>query len=99
MLTHRDRARLLLVLRGKRLGFSLDEIREYLDLYDGDHGQTGQLQLLLEHTQRRIRELESQQNDLELTLGELRDIEAEARAALAARGPVANGPATNGPAT
>src|SRR5919112_4739402 len=43
----RDRARLLLVLRGKRLGFSLAEIREFLDLYDADHSQHSQLSLLL----------------------------------------------------
>ena len=41
--TRRDRARLLLVLRGKRLGFSLDEIREYLDLYDSDRSQVSQV--------------------------------------------------------
>ena len=87
--TRRDRARLLLVLRGKRLGFSLDEIREYLDLYAADRGPAGQLQLLLEHTQRRIRNLESQRRDLELTLAELRDIERQALTALAGRAPPA----------
>ena len=81
--TRRDRARLLLVLRGKRLGFSLDEIREYLDLYAADRGKASQLKVLLEHTQRRIQELESQRRDLEQTLAELRDIERQALAALA----------------
>ena len=83
--TRRDRARLLLVLRGKRLGFSLDEIREYLDLYAADRGKTSQLKVLLEHTQRRIHELESQRRDLEQTLAELRDIECQALTALAGR--------------
>ncbi len=87
--THRDRARLLLVLRGKRLGFALDEIREYLDLYDADRGQASQLRILLEHTQRRIGELELQRRDLDQTLAELRDIERQARAALAGRAPPA----------
>ena len=81
--TRRDRARLLLVLRGKRLGFSLDEIREYLDLYAVDRGQASQLRVLLEHAQRRIQNLESQRRDLEQTLSELYDIERQAQAALA----------------
>lgn len=81
--TRRDRARLLLVLRGKRLGFSLDEIREYLDLYAADRGQASQLRVLLEHAQRRIQNLESQRRDLEQTLSELYDIERQAQAALA----------------
>ena len=83
----RDRARLLLVLRGKRLGFSLAEIREYLDLYDAGRGQAGQVSLLLQKTRDRIAELEQQRRDLEQTLSELRDIEAQAQAALAGRAP------------
>ncbi|HZF75219.1 MAG TPA: MerR family DNA-binding transcriptional regulator [Acetobacteraceae bacterium] len=83
----RDRARLMLVLRGKRLGFSLAEIREYLDLYDAGRGQAGQVSLLLQKTRDRIAELEQQRRDLEQTLSELRDIEAQAQAALAGRAP------------
>jgi DNA-binding transcriptional MerR regulator len=82
----RDRARLLLVLRGKRLGFSLDEIREYLDLYDADRSQVSQVRRLLEHTQRRLAELEAQRRDVVQAMGELRDIELQAKAALARRG-------------
>ncbi len=82
--TRRDRARLLLVLRGRRLGFSLDDIRDYLELYDAGRGQAAQIGKLLEHTQRRIGDLESQRRDLEQTLAELRDIERQARLALAA---------------
>jgi DNA-binding transcriptional MerR regulator len=83
----RDRARLLLVLRGKRLGFSLAEIREFLDLYDLDRTQHSQMSLLLTRTRQRITELEQQQRDLEQTLGELRAVESEALAALAGRSP------------
>jgi len=79
----RDRARLLLVLRGKRLGFSLAEIREYLDLYDAGRGQAGQVRLLLAKTQQRIAELEQQRRDLEQTVHELRDVERQALDALA----------------
>ncbi len=84
----RDRARLMLVLRGKRLGFSLAEIREYLDLYDAGRGQAGQVKLLLAKTQDRIVELEQQRRDLEQTLGELRDIERQAMRALDELAPV-----------
>jgi DNA-binding transcriptional MerR regulator len=74
----RDRARLMLVLRGKRLGFSLASIREFLDLYDADRSQGAQLRLLLDSTRGRVRELERQREDLDRTLRELREIEAEA---------------------
>jgi DNA-binding transcriptional MerR regulator len=74
----RDRARLMLVLRGKRLGFSLARIREFLDLYDADRTQAAQLRLLLASTRERIRELEQQRVDLDQTLRELREVEAEA---------------------
>ena len=81
----RDRARLMLVLRGKRLGFSLASIREFLDLYDADRTQGAQLRLLLDSTRARIRELERQREDLDRTLRELREIEAEAERVLRGR--------------
>ena len=82
----RDRARLLLVLRGKRLGFSLASIREFLDLYDADRSQGAQLRLLLDSTRGRIRELERQREDLDRTLRELREVEAEAERTIRKRG-------------
>jgi DNA-binding transcriptional MerR regulator len=78
----RDRARLLLVLRGKRLGFSLAEIAEYLDLYDADRSQATQVRVLLAKTRARIAELEQQQRDLVQTLSELREVERQAIGAL-----------------
>jgi len=81
----RDRARLMLILRGKRLGFSLTEIREYLDLYDGDRGHVVQLRLLLDATRQRIAGLEKQRADLNQTLAELRSIARQAEEALGAR--------------
>jgi DNA-binding transcriptional MerR regulator len=81
----RDRARLLLVLRGKRLGFSLAEIREFLDLYDADHTQHSQINLLLARVRQRIEELELQRRDLDQTLDELRLVESEAAAAMSGR--------------
>lgn len=70
----RDRARLMLILRGKRLGFSLRDISEYLSLYDADRTQTTQVQRLVEMVDRRLVLLENQMTDLQTTLGELREI-------------------------
>jgi DNA-binding transcriptional MerR regulator len=69
----RDRARLILILRGKRLGFSLRDISEYLSLYDA-HSQTAQVNLLVEMVDRRIGLLERQLTDLQTTLSELKEI-------------------------
>ncbi len=80
--THRNRVRLLLILRGKRLGFSLAGIKQYLDLYDADPTHRRQLVHLLRGARQRIDELESQRRDLELTLEELRDIETQVLAAM-----------------
>lgn len=84
VLDRRDRGRLMLILRGKRLGFSLGEIREYLNLYEADRSQSMQVQRLLDLTRQRITELEKQRHDLELTIGELRSIERQALEALEA---------------
>lgn len=83
--TYRDRARLLIILRGKRLGFSLALIQEYLELYDADPTRQGQLEHLLRNARGRIEELESQRRDLELTLEELREIEEQVLDAMARR--------------
>ena len=78
----RDRARLILILRGKQLGFSLREIREYLDLYDADPAHAGQIRLLLDRVRARVAQLDEQKAALDETLAELRAIEAQAVAAL-----------------
>lgn len=69
----RDRARLILILRGKRLGFSLRDISDYLSLYDA-HSQTAQTKLLVAKVDERLDLLERQKADLETTIGELREI-------------------------
>jgi len=84
--SYRDRARLLLILRGKRLGFSLAQIQEYIHLYDADPTHRKQLVHLLSGARRQIDELESQRRDLELTLEELREIEDQVLAAMRAAG-------------
>jgi DNA-binding transcriptional MerR regulator len=81
--TRRDRARLLLVLRGIRLGFSLAEVAEYLHLYDADPTQREQMRLLHGKVRERIAALEAQRRDLDQALAELREIAAQAEAALA----------------
>jgi DNA-binding transcriptional MerR regulator len=86
--TLRDRARMILILRGKKLGFTLREIKEYLDLYDVDPTQAKQLRLLLKAVHDRIVQLEDQRVALDEALGELRDVESQTHIALAALGNV-----------
>ena len=69
----RDRARLILILRGKRLGFSLRDISDYLSLYDA-HSHTAQVNLLIDMVDQRLALLEGQMTDLQTTIGELREI-------------------------
>jgi DNA-binding transcriptional MerR regulator len=78
----RDRARMILILRGKRLGFSLSTIREYLDLYDADITQHTQIQLLLASVTKRRDQLLAQRQAIDEALSELADITAQAEAAL-----------------
>ena len=70
--SQRDRARLILVLRGKQLGFSLADIKEMLELYDVDPAHLEQLRVTLKKASTRIAELEQQQDAIAETLAELR---------------------------
>lgn len=88
----RDRGRLQLILRGKRLGFTLAEIKEYLSLYNIDIEQVDQLRLLHQRVQQRIEALERQRVDVERTLEELADIADQVGMALTRHG-VEPGPA------
>jgi DNA-binding transcriptional MerR regulator len=67
----RDRARLKLVLMGKKVGFSLVEIKEMLDLYDLKDGQETQLKVALEKFQNQIDVLKQQKLDIEQAISEL----------------------------
>ncbi|MDB3944339.1 MerR family DNA-binding transcriptional regulator [Gammaproteobacteria bacterium] len=80
--THRERGRLQLILRGKRLGFSLTDIGEYLDLYDADPAQHDQILLLLDKVNIRVEALKAQKDDLDATLSELTSVRDQALAAL-----------------
>ena len=73
--TYQDRGRLNLICRGKRLGFSLAEIKEFISLYDVDGNLVGQMTFGLRRARERIASLERQRQDVEQTLFELRQIE------------------------
>ncbi|WP_153101539.1 MerR family transcriptional regulator [Paraburkholderia hayleyella] len=75
----RDRTRLRLTLRGKRLGFTLSEVRELLDLYDSPTDTVPQLQAFLATLTRHRDVLERQLEDLTATLKDLTQYEADAR--------------------
>ena len=79
----RDRVRLNLILRGKRLGFSLKEIAEILDLYDEPPGEQGQLETLLNKIAAKRSDLEQKRQDVEAAIGHLDDVAAGCRARLA----------------
>lgn len=80
----RDRVRLKLILRGKRLGFALKEIAEIIDLYDAPQGEAKQLHTLLERIAARRAELEAKRADVEAALSHLDGVAAECRARLSA---------------
>jgi DNA-binding transcriptional MerR regulator len=69
--SHADRARLAWILRGKRVGFSLAEIKEMIDLYDVGDGRRVQKQVTLERCRDRIELLENQKRDIDAHIAEL----------------------------
>ena len=73
LFTKRDRARLKLILRGKRFGFSLEEIRQLLDLYYKGDGQMSQLQQTFDLASTRLTDLEKQRTDLDEAITDLRE--------------------------
>ncbi len=75
----RDRTRLRLILRGRRLGFALAEVREIVDLYDAPPGEAGQLDLLLAKIAGRRAELEAKRADIEAALDDLETVARNCR--------------------
>lgn len=80
----RDRTRLTLILRGKRLGFPLEEIRTIVDLYDSTHGQRTQLEYVLGQIDERRADLQARLRDVQESLAELDRFEARCREELRA---------------
>ena len=72
LFTKRDRARLKLILRGKRFGFSLEEIRQLLDLYHMEGGQSTQLSKSYEMAQKHLADMEAQRAELDEAIAELK---------------------------
>ena len=86
LFTNRDIARLKLILRGKRFGFSLGEIKDLLDLYDLGDGQVTQLSATLEAAQRHHEELIAQRDEMNSAISDLEDQMAQIRDLLEAKG-------------
>ena len=73
LFTRRDRARLTLILRGKRFGFSLEEMRQILDLYDKGDQQHSQIARACEVARERLNDMEAQRAALDAAIADLRD--------------------------
>jgi DNA-binding transcriptional MerR regulator len=82
--TRRDRVRLKLILRGKRFGFSLEDIRQTLDLYGRDGSDTAQLQHAYGLAVKRLSAMQAQRAELDVAIAEL----AAELAGVEARGPL-----------
>jgi DNA-binding transcriptional MerR regulator len=80
LFTRRDRARLKLILRGKRFGFSLEDIRQTLDLYDRDGSAAAQRQRAYELAIERLAVMEAQRAELDVAIAELKAELADAAA-------------------
>ncbi len=84
--SRREVGRMQLILRGKRLGFTIREISEFLDLYDADPEHVEQSRLLLRRIRERLKLLARQRAAIEETVVELKKLEAETLAEIAAAG-------------
>lgn len=73
LFTRRDRARLKLILRGKRFGFSLEEIRQLLNLYDMGDQQLTQLSRTYDIAQERLADMERQREELDEAIADLKE--------------------------
>ncbi|NLR73945.1 MULTISPECIES: MerR family transcriptional regulator [Leeia] len=82
----RERVRLMLILRGKRLGFSLGEVKELFDIYDSSRDETSQLQQYLKILNQRRALLEQQRQDIEAVLKEIDTFERQCQRILEEKG-------------
>ena len=79
----REVARVRLVLRGRRLGFTVREIKDFLDLYDADPAHVEQMRLFVTLVRARLEELEQRKREIEQLIGELRHLDRETTEKLA----------------
>ncbi len=84
LFTKQDRARLRLILRGKRFGFSLEEIRQLLDMYDRDGSNEAQLLRTYDIAKDRLARMEAQRAELDVAIADLKTQLVEGEKALAA---------------
>ena len=84
LFTKRDRARLTLILRGKRFGFSLEDIRQLLDMYNRNGSNQAQLARTFDLGQDRLAQMKAQRDELSVAIAELEAELHNAAAALAA---------------
>ena len=89
LFTKRDRARLKLILRGKRFGFSLEDIRQVLDLYERDGSNAVQAVRTYELARERLAQMEAQRAELDVAINELKAELAEGERLIAALRPQA----------
>ena len=80
--TRRDRVRLMLILRGKRIGLSLLEIRELFDLYDAASNDEPQLREFIRILSRKEQQLQEQLDDIRVVMGEISQIRSQCEKAL-----------------
>lgn len=84
--THRDKTRLKLILLGRRVGFSLRDIKQIMDLYDPAGANTRQYKVVLDKSQRQLARLEKQRAAIADAIAELTQLAADVRAQMEARG-------------
>ncbi len=83
--TRRDRAKLKLILRGRKLGFSLREVKQILDLYDPAGSNTRQFRVALDKSERQLGRLERQRRELDESISDLKSMISEINGRLAER--------------
>lgn len=82
----RDVARMTLILRGRKFGFSLEEIRQWLELYDSDPEGRTQMQVWIEYADRQLSELDERKRDLAEAIDELTALRDRVKSDLDAKG-------------
>lgn len=90
LFTKQDRARLTLILRGKRFGFSLEDIRQLLDMYEPSGSNHGQMLRTYELAHQRLAQMESQRAELDIAIADLKTQLAEGAKVIAALRPTAS---------